>query len=277
MAGASDEPAALETPPPSRRLRTCASGLGSFVTNLFAPILPEPAPPPPRVVVVNGVRMSADGKTPLRLPRKAREQVALLDSQADAREQLLALGINPSEGLLKYLSPKRLKEFYDMLDAPKKHIFCKAPKIANTLATQLLEECSRDCLVSVALPYGSKKGNTQSATVRLKVVDPPYNPDDKTPRPGLLRMMVAVEAGKRTLTISGVSSSTGPDNVITIKLGPDGQMLLSTTDEPTRWKWVLAINAGLHRVAAIKCMMDQAAGIMPWYPTAGPPLLADPE
>ena len=194
---------------------------------------------------------------------------AVLDEQKEAVAQLMAIGINPKEGMLKYMSPKRLREFYLLLDGPKKHIFCKAPKIANALAMKLLEECSAPCLMSVALPWGAKKGNNQSAMIRLKVVDPPYDPSNRGPRAGQLRLVIETEAaGTKTVTITGISANTGPDNVIGVLAGLDGQILLSTTDEPQRWKWVLALNAGLHRTAAIRCMMDQAAAVMPWHPSA---------
>ena len=256
--------------PRSRRLRTCAGDVTRFFGNFFAPFLPEPAPPPgPRIVVVDGVRMQADGKTPVRLPRKQRQAQEVLDEQKAAVAELMAVGINPKEGMLKYMSPKRLREFYEFLDAPKKHIFRKAPKIANTLAMKLLEECSKPTIMSVALPWGPKKGNNQSATVRLKVVDPPYDPLVRTPRAGQLKLVVETEiGGVKQVAITALSANTGPDNVIGVQCGPDGQVLLSTIDEPTRWKWVLAINTGLHRTSAIRCMMDQAAAVMPWHPSA---------
>jgi len=178
-------------------------------------------------------------------------------------------GIDPKEGMLKYMSPKRLREFLEFLDSPKKHIFRKAPKIANSLAMKLLEECSKATIMSVALPWGAKKGNNQGATVRLKVVDPPYIPGPPTPRAGQLKLVLVTEAGgTKEALITGMSANTGPDNVVGVICGPEGQVLLSTVDEPTRWKWVLAINAGLHRTSAIRCMMDQAAAVMPWHPAS---------
>ncbi len=260
---------AMEPRAPSRRLRTCSANLSLFLLNMFAPFLPEPPPPAPRVIVVNGVRMQPDGKTPIRLHRKERVAQAVLDDESDARAQLLAIGINPNEGMLQYMAPKRLRDFYISLDAPKKHIFCKCPKVANALAMTLVHECCKPSLMSVALPWGSKKGNNQSATVRLKIIDPPYTPDDRSPKPGQLRLVLETEAGgTKAVAVTGMSANTGPDNVIVVLAGAEGQILLSFTDEPARWKWVLAINAGMHRVAPIRCMMDQAAGIMPWYPTA---------
>jgi hypothetical protein len=267
-AAAADAPV-MEPRAPSRRLRTCSASLSLFLLNLFAPFLPEPPPPAPRVIVVNGVRMQPDGKTPIRLHRKERVAQAVLDDESDARAQLLAIGINPNEGMLQYMAPKRLRDFYISLDAPKKHIFCKCPKVANALAMTLVHECCKPSLMSVALPWGSKKGNNQSATVRLKIIDPPYTPDDRSPKPGQLRLVLETEAGgTKAVAVTGMSANTGPDNVIVVLAGTEGQILLSFTDEPARWKWVLAINAGMHRVAPIRCMMDQAAGIMPWYPTA---------
>ena len=269
-AAAAPDAADAASRPRSRRLRTCAGDVTRFFGNFFAPFLPEPPPPAgPRIVVVDGVRMQADGKTPVRLPRKQRQAQEVLDEQKAAVAELTAAGINPKEGMLKYMSPKRLREFYEFLDAPKKHIFRKAPKIANTLAMKLLEECSKPTIMSVALPWGPKKGNNQSATVRLKVVDPPYNPLDRTPRAGQLKLVIETEiGGVKQVAITALSANTGPDNVIGVQCGPDGQVLLSTIDEPTRWKWVLAINTGLHRTSAIRCMMDQAAAVMPWHPSA---------
>jgi len=268
---AADDAAAAEaTKPRSRRLRTCASGVALFFGNFFAPFLPEPPPPAgPRIIVVDGVRMQADGVTPVRLPRKARQAQEVLDEQKAAMAELTAAGINPKEGMLKYMSPKRLREFLEFIDAPKKHIFRKAPKIANTLAMKLVEECSKPTIMSVALPWGPKKGNNQSATVRLKIVDPPYNPADRTPHAGQLQLVIETESGGiKHANVTGLSANTGPDNVIGLQCGAEGQLLLSTVDEPTRWKWALAINAGLHRTAAIRCMMDQAAAVMPWHPNS---------
>ena len=39
-------------------------------------------------------------------------------------------------------------------------------------------------------------------------------------------------------------------------------------DEPSRWKWFCAVNAGLHRVAAARMMLDQGAAILPWHDKA---------
>jgi hypothetical protein len=123
--------------------------------------------------------------------------------------------------------------------------------------------------MSVALPWGPKKGNNQICTLRLKVCDAPYNPEDRSPKAGELRLVIKTEtSGNKTVVVTGCAANTGPDNVITVNAGADGTILLSTTDEPARWRWVLALNAGLHRCAPIRCMMDQAAAVMPWYPTA---------
>jgi len=253
--------------PPSRRLRGCLGGVALFLGNLFAPFAPEPAPPEPRVKLdALGNRLGPDGK-PLRARRQERAEQEVVAAQVGAREELVALGINPKQGPLQYLSAKRLKEFVDALDPVKKHIYRKAPKIANALAMDLVQQCSKPTLMTVALPWGSKKGNNQSATVCLKVKDPPYDPDDKTPRSGQLLLVLETEGSSaKSVAVTGCNANTGPDNVIGLVLGKEGTVLLSTADEPTRWKWLLAVNAGLHRVAAIKCMLDQTACTMPWHP-----------
>ena len=260
-------------PPPSDddhspsppRDRGCAASFGEFFSRLFSPAAAAPAPPRPRVLVVKGVRVGPDGK-PLRLQRKARAALALQEGQAAVRQQLVDLHIDVDTGLLSSFSSARLKQFLEALDAPKKHIFNKAPEVAATLGVDLLAELSKPTLVSVALPWGRKKGHAVSASLRLKVVDPPYDPGARGPRPGALRLLVDAEAGRRGVTIVGVNANTSPDNVVGVLTSDAGQVLINTRDEPARWKWLLAINTGLHRVSATKVLMDQAAAMMPWHP-----------
>ena len=47
-----------------------------------------------------------------------------------------------------------------------------------------------------------------------------------------------------------------------------GNVMVVCDDEPARWKWFCAVNAGLHRVAAARMMLDQAAAILPWHDKA---------
>ena len=252
---------------PSRRIRTCVEGLNRFLLNLFAPILPEPPGPEPRVKLDSeGNRLGPDGK-PVRVKRAERVAQEEKKKEQTAVEELMALGINPKKDpIMKNMSNTRLKQFVDALDGVKKHIYKKAPHVASQQAMKLVDECSKTTLMTVALPWGPKKGNNQTAAVKLKVKDPPYDPNDRGPRAGTLLLVVETEGNVRSVGITGVTATTGSDNVISVTCGRDGQVLLTTTDEPTRWKWFLAINAGLHRVAAIRCMLDQAACTMPWHP-----------
>lgn len=253
--------------PPSHRIRTCVEGVSRFVTNLLAPIMPEPPPPEPRVRLdKDGNKLGPDGK-PVRLPRKERLAEEEKKKEMTAVDELMAIGINPKKDpIMKNMSNTRLKQFVDALDGVKRHIYKKAPQIASKQAMKLVEECGQTTLMTVALPWGPKKGNNQTAAVKLKVKDPPYDPNEKGPRAGTLLLVVETEGNVKSVAITAVSANTGSDNVVSLTCGKDGQLLLTLTDEPSRWKWFLAINAGLHRVSAIRCMLDQAACTMPWHP-----------
>lgn len=251
----------------SRRIRNCVEGVNRFMANLFAPILPEPPGPEPRVRLdKDGNKLGPDGK-PVRLPRKERVVEEEKQKELSAIEELMALGINPKKDpIMKNMSNTRLKQFVDAMDPVKRHIYRKAPQVASKQAMKLVEECGKTTLMTVALPWGPKKGNNQTAAVKLKVKDPPYDPNQRGPRAGTLLLVVETEGNVKSVPVTGVTASTGADNVVVLNCGNEGQLLLTLTDEPNRWKWFLAINAGLHRVSAIRCMLDQAACTMPWHP-----------
>jgi len=270
-------PAARPPRLPSRRVRTCVTGFNTFFANLFAPIVTESpeeeagTAPPRRKRDETGLRLRSDGK-PVVLSEKAKAAVKTASEEqalkakgkapATVRERLQKDGIDLSKGSLQYLSSLRLAQFEASLDPAKKHIYRRAQEQANMLASEHLKRSRQPKSMLVVLPWGSKK-NTQSATVQMKVHDPPYSPDGALLGGELLLSVSA--GGLRVVQVLSAASSTGPDNVIRVGT-KDGEVVLQPADEQMRWAWVLALNAGLHRVAAVKCMMDQSAIALPWHP-----------
>jgi hypothetical protein len=259
---------------PSRRVRSCATGVGTFLANIFAPIVletPEEVAAAPRPKFDDhGRRLRSDG-VPVILSERAKTAVvkaneAKVAPPVTVRERLLKLGIDPSKGALQYLSPLRLAYFEASLDEAKKHIYRKAPVQSNTLAMELLRQCEVPKYMLVVISWGTKKNNSQSATVKLRVKDKRTAPGEKK-QGGQLQLCVSSEAGGvKWVQVVGAASSTGPDNVLRVSTVNDGDVVLQPADEPTRWAWLLAVNAGLHRVSPIRCVLDQAAIILPLHP-----------
>ena len=76
-------------------------------------------------------------------------------------------------------------------------------------------------------------------------------------------------AEQKVVFVSGVLCYSGNDNTVTVKtLENVGNILIINNDEASRWRWFCAINAGLHRIAAAKVMLDQPSAIVPWHDKA---------
>jgi hypothetical protein len=258
---------------PSRRLRNCTQGVGQFLTNLFAPIISEDPPgeeaedddedsgPVIPKYDENGRRLKSDGTAIVRPEgvKVALAKASTAKPDETPADRLHALGIDTSKGALSYLSPTRLAFFEASLDEAKKHILRKAPNVATTLASDLLKLTKLPKYMLCQVPWGGKRNGSQSATLRMKVVDPPFEPHASKKKAGELRLCVETEqSGTRWVMVTGAMSSTGQDNLV--KLNTNfGDVLLLPPDEPTRWTWLLAANAGLHRASPLRCMLDQAA------------------
>ena len=257
---------------PSRRLRNCTQGVGQFLSNLFAPIISEEPPGEeaeededsgpviPKFDEV-GRRLKSDG-TPIVRPEAVKVALAKASTAKPAEtpaDRLRALGIDTSKGPLSYLSPTRLAFFEASMDEAKKHIMKKAPHVATMLASDLLKLTGMPKYMLCQLPWGGKRNASQSATLRMKVVDPPYEPHAKKKKAGELRLCVETEqSGTRWVMVTGGWCSTGQDNLVKLTTS-GGEVLLLPPDEPTRWTWLLAANAGLHRASPLRCMLDQAS------------------
>ena len=268
--------------PQSRRIRSCVeSALSLMLTAWYAaPCTPEP-PAPPRTVVLDkdGVRLGSDGQ-PLRLPRKERAALKLQQDEAAAREALTALGLDPRKGQLATFSPKRLREFAEALDDEKRYCYRVAPEAAETLATELLLRCNPPATspaqrFQVTLPWGSKKGNSQPGSVRMRLRFPPTLPG--APRRAgrlLLALECAERRGVRFIEVTGAKTTVTEDTCLSL-LCKEGCILLQSpvgidkepagAAERLRWSWLLAINAGLWKAGTAPCLLDQSAVMLPWH------------
>lgn len=255
-AGSEDEDEQESVPQRSRRLRSCVAGVGTWWQGMLDTVLPPPPPPPSK------------------LSRKEKIRKKEAHQAESMRKKLFKAGINLKEAGISHLSDKRLREFYEKLDDNKKRIFTKAPKVATLSAAKLFEEYTHNIFVTVQLPWGMKRGHNIPVMVKFTVEEAPYDPDEPGPKQGYLRMTVEQEGGLfgpelKSVYVMGVHTTTGADNIVTINTFNNmGNVMIMAPDEPTRWKWFCAVNAGLHRVAAARVMLDQPAAIVPWHDKA---------
>jgi len=123
--------------------------------------------------------------------------------------------------------------------------------------------------VSVAVPWSTKKGkgNKQPGTIALRVKELEYTPDTGTARrAGVLQLSIVTKGcAVRWVKVSKCVTTLGTDNNLEVTC-PDGNLLVEFLDEPTRWTWFLAINAGLHRAGTAKVLLDQPALTMDLHP-----------
>ena len=140
---------------------------------------------------------------------------------------------------------------------------------AHALAATILKMLAEPCDLNVALPWPSLKGkgNKQGGTVMLRVKTVAFTPDAGTGRrPGKLMLSIQTEkAAARETQVNKCVASMGHDNCLDFWT-PEGNVLLWLEDEPTRWTWLLGVNAGLHLAGASKIMMDQCVCTMEWHP-----------
>jgi len=133
---------------------------------------------------------------------------------------------------------------------------------AYALAADVLRLCAAQADAQVALPWPTKKGkgNKQPGQVALRVRELAYTPDAGTGRrEGVLQLSVQVDGQPlRWVKVSKCATTLGADNNLDV-MCPEGNLLLEFVDEPTRWTWFLAINAGLHRAGTGRVMLDQPA------------------